>query len=192
MWPLIDPSDSRVLYSALVGLVAVMRLIELGISRRHVARLEARGAVEAGAGHYPWMVAVHTAFLIACPLEVWLLGRPLIPQLAWTMLGLMVFAAGLRYWVIATLGDRWTTRVLVMPDTAPIASGPFRWLHHPNYLAVAVEFVALPMVHTAWLSAVVFSAANAGVLYRRITIENDALRAGAEAGEPSGLAPERP
>jgi methyltransferase len=186
MWSHLDPSDSRLLYTALVGLVALMRLVELAVSRRNATRLESRGGVEVGARHYPWMVVVHTAFLFASPLEVWLLQRPWMPAVGIPMLVLLAAAAVLRWWVIATLGDRWTTRVIHVPDEPLVASGPYRWLRHPNYLAVAVEFVALPLVHTAWLSAIIFSAANAAVLIRRIRVEDDALRSDdARDGRPS-------
>ena len=172
--------DSRVLYTALVALVAVMRLVELTISRRNIVRLKARGAIEVGRSLYPWMVTVHTAFLVACVAEVWLFERPFFPQLAVFALGSMVAAAALRIWVMATLGERWSTRVFVLPERAPVTAGPFRRLRHPNYLAVVVEFVALPMVHTAWLTALVFSLANSVVLHRRIRTEEDAL---AETGD---------
>jgi methyltransferase len=179
--------DSRVLYIGLVALVAVLRLVELAISRRHIAKLRARGAVEVGAEHYPWMVAVHTAFLVACPLEVWFLSRPVIPLVALGSLVLLLLAAALRYWVIATLGDRWSTRVVVVPGEPPVTTGPFRWIRHPNYLAVVVEFAALPMVHTAWSSALLFSVANALVLRRRIQVEERALA----TTHPTALAVER-
>ena len=170
-----DGADSRVLYTGLVAVVAGMRLVELVISRRHIAQLKARGAVEVGFSHYPWMVAVHASFLVACVLEVWLLDRPWVPPLAVAMLGLLAAAAALRYWVIATLGERWSTRLVLVPNEQPIATGPFRWLRHPNYLAVVIEFLALPMVHTAWLTAIVFSVANALVLRVRVAVEEAAL-----------------
>ncbi len=170
-----DWGDSRLLYTGLVTLVGGMRMLELAVARRHVARLEARGAVEIGRSLYPWMVAVHAGFLAACVAEVWLLDRPLLPALAEVCLGLLVAAVALRWWVIRTLGERWTTRVLVLPDAGPIVSGPFRYLRHPNYLAVVVEFAALPLVHTAWLTALIFSLADAAVLRRRIRLEEDAL-----------------
>jgi methyltransferase len=170
-----DGIDSRVMYTALVGVVACMRLVELAISRRHIARLKARGAIEAGFSHYPWMVAVHASFLAACVVEVWLLNRPWVPPLGFAMLALLVGAAALRSWVIATLGDRWSTRVVFVPGEPPVLTGPFRWLRHPNYLAVVVEFLALPMVHTAWLTAAVFSIADGLVLRARIAVEEAAL-----------------
>jgi methyltransferase len=170
-----NPLDSRILFTALVATVALMRIVELGLSRRNIARLIERGAVEAGQSLYPWMVAVHTVFLAACVVEVWLLDRPLIPGLAAAMLGLLVVAAALRWWVISTLGERWSTRVVFFPGAPPVTGGPFRWLRHPNYLAVMLEFAALPMVHTAWLTAILFSIANGVVLGFRVRTEEAAL-----------------
>jgi methyltransferase len=176
----VDFSDSRILYTALVAAVALMRLAELALSRRNIARLIGRGAVEVGHSLYPWMVAVHTGFLGSCVAEVWLLNRSLIPQLAAAMLGLLMVAAGIRWWVISTLGDRWSTRVVFVPGDPAVAAGPFRWLRHPNYLAVIVEFLALPLVHTAWLTAAFFSVANGAVLTLRVRTEEAALAEGSD------------
>ncbi len=162
-------------YAALVGLVAAARVAELVVSARHARRSRARGGVEEGASHYPIMVATHAGFLAACPLEVWLLKRPFIPALGMPMLALLAGAVALRYWSIATLGDRWCTRVIVVPGDQLVSAGPYRWLRHPNYTAVVVEFVALPLAHTAWMTAVGFSVLNAFVLRRRIATENRAL-----------------
>jgi methyltransferase len=167
--------DSRVAYTMLIALVALLRLIELRISRRNVAALKARGAVEVGAGHYPWMVAVHASFLVGCPLEVWLLDRPWIAGLGLPMLVLFAAGMGLRYWAIRTLGVRWCTRVIVVPGEPLVTTGPFRLLRHPNYLGVVLELVALPLVHTAWLTAVLASVANGLVLRRRVVAEAAAL-----------------
>ncbi len=167
--------DSRWLYLGLVVLVAVERLAELRIARRNATRLRARGGFEAGCDHYPRMVALHTTLLAAAPLEVLALDRPLVPALAVAALALVGATMALRYWVIATLGDRWTTRIFVVPGEALVHRGPYRWLRHPNYLAVVVEVVALPLVHSAWLTAAVFSAANALVLRTRIRVEEGVL-----------------
>lgn len=167
--------DSRILYIGLVGLAAIERLLELRIAGRNRRRLLARGAVEAGAGHYPWMVLLHTLWLVACPLEVWLGGRPFLPALAAVAFALFLGSMALRYWVIATLAGRWTTRVLVLPGAPPIASGPYRFTRHPNYLAVIVEIASLPLVHTAWVTALVFSLADALLLRVRIRTEERAL-----------------
>jgi methyltransferase len=167
--------DTRILYTLLVAAVALGRLIELRIAERHRRSLLERGGAEAGAGHYPWMVALHTAFLFSCPLEVWLLDRPFLPVLAAAMLILLVLAVALRWWVIATLGERWTTRILILPGASPITGGPYRFLRHPNYLVVVAEIAALPLVHTAWITALAFTVLNAWLLSVRIRAEERAL-----------------
>jgi methyltransferase len=171
---------SAALYLALVIAVAVERVIELRLARRNAARMLARGGLEVGHGHYPWMVALHTLFLLACPLEVFLLSRPFLPALGGPMLALVVMAMVLRYWAVSSLGDRWTTRVVVVPDEPVVRRGPYRWLRHPNYLAVITEIVALPLVHTAWLTALVVSALNAWLLAVRIRAEERALASRAD------------
>lgn len=175
---MLDPGVpfTRLLYTGLVVLVALQRLGELAVSRRNEARLRSRGAVEAGAGHYPVMVALHTGFLAACAAEVWLLDRPFVPALAAAALAVLLAASALRVWTLATLGGRWTTRVLVLPEEDPVTGGPYRHLRHPNYLAVALEVAALPLVHAAWLTALVFSAAGALLLRVRIRAEERAWR----------------
>jgi methyltransferase len=166
-------------YTLLVALVAVERCLELVISRRNARRLLDRGGVRVHSGAYPWMVALHTGFLLACPLEVWLLERPLVPALAVAMMLLLASALALRYWVMLTLGDRWNTRIIWLPGAPRAVSGPYRWVKHPNYVAVVAELVALPLIHGAWLTALFFSLGNAAVLRVRIRAENDALcRAG--------------
>ncbi|MFF4902680.1 isoprenylcysteine carboxyl methyltransferase family protein [Streptomyces sp. NPDC001068] len=166
-------------YGLLVAAVAAERVVELVVARRNERWSAARGAVVAGQGHYPAMVALHSALLIACPAEVWLAGRPFVPVLAWPMLAALAAAQALRWWCIATLGPRWNTRVIVVPGLPLVTSGPYRWrwLRHPNYVAVVVEGVALPLVHTAWLTAAVFTALNAALLTVRIRCEDRALAA---------------
>lgn len=172
--------DSRWLYTALVLAVVAERLVELVLTRRNAARLRARGGVEAGGDHYPWMVALHTALLIAAPAEVWLRDRPLVPILAAGSLLALGATMALRYWAISTLGDRWTTKIYVVPGEPPVLGGPYRFLRHPNYLAVIVEVAALPLVHTAWWTALAGSLGNALVLRRRIRAEEAALAAAAD------------
>jgi len=167
--------DTRVLYTFLVALVAAGRVAELRIASRNRRDLLARGGVEVAPGHYRWMVLQHAAFLVCCPLEVWGLGRPFLPALGIPMLLLVVLATGLRYWVITTLGGRWTTRIVVLPGSSPVTGGPYKFLRHPNYLAVIMEILALPLVHTAWITAIVFSALNALILRVRIRAEEEAL-----------------
>lgn len=168
-------TSTPALFVLLMVLVAIERLVELMITRRNAARIFARGGVELGRGHYPWMVLLHTTFLIAAPVEVLLLDRPFLPWLGVPMLILVVAAMALRYWAIVSLDGRWSTRVLMVPGETALRRGPYRWVRHPNYVAVVVELVALPLVHTAWLTALIFSAANAWLLRTRIRVEEAAL-----------------
>ncbi len=167
--------DTRVAYTVLVAMVAILRLAELRISARNVAALKARGAVEVGAGHYPWVVMVHASWLTSCVLEVWLLDRPWIAGLGLSMLVLFAVGMALRYWAIRTLGARWSTRVVFIPGEPLVETGPYRLLRHPNYLGIVLEFIALPLAHSAWITAVVLSAANWLVLRRRVAVETAAL-----------------
>jgi methyltransferase len=169
-------STTQKLYLLLIAAVALERLVELLITRRNLAWARRRGAREHGRDHYPWMVAVHASFLVACPAEVVALDRPFLPWLGVPMLALLAGAMTLRYWAIATLGRRWTTKILVVPGLPVITGGPYRWLRHPNYLAVAIEVAALPLVHTAWITALVWSVADGLVLRARIRSEEAALR----------------
>ncbi|HVS02157.1 MAG TPA: isoprenylcysteine carboxylmethyltransferase family protein [Thermoanaerobaculia bacterium] len=183
---------SEALFLILIAAVGCERLAELAVSRRHERRLRARGAVEVGAGHYPWMVALHTALLLAAPAEVLAWDRPFLPRLGWPMLALVAATMALRWWVVATLGDRWTTRVLVTPGALPlVAAGPYRLLRHPNYLAVVLELAALPLVHTAWVTALVASLANAAVLAVRVRVEERALGLRPPRAGPPAARPER-
>ena len=163
------------MYYLLILAVGVERLIELVVSKRHARWALARGGVEHGRGHYPFMVAVHIGLLLGCIFEVWAAQPPFIALLGWTMLGLVVASQALRWWCVATLGSRWNTLVIVVPGLPLVDKGPYRWLKHPNYVAVVVEGIALPLVHSAWITALVFTAVNAVVLSVRISVENRAL-----------------
>ncbi len=166
-----------VAYLGLLAAVVVLRLLELRISGRNVRRLLVAGGVESGAGHYPVMVMVHTLLLVSCAVEVVALDRPFVPLLGGLMIALLACTIALRYWVIRTLGPQWTTRVITVQGAPRITTGPFRRLRHPNYLAVALEVVALPLIHTAWLTAILFGLANLMVLRVRIRVEDAALEA---------------
>jgi len=175
---------SLVAFTVLVGLVGLERLAELVVSKRNAAWALARGGVEHGQGHYPVMVVLHTGFLVAMLVEAWVVQPDVPAALAWSMLALVVAAQALRWWCIATLGRRWNTRVIVVPGLPLVSSGPYRWFSHPNYVAVVVEGVALPMVHAAWVTALVFTVANAFLLRVRLRVENTAL-ALAPSGRPA-------
>jgi methyltransferase len=164
-------------YAVLLAAVACERVCELVVSRRHARAMFARGAIERGAGHFPPMVALHVALLLGCALEPTLLDRPFLPWLGYPMLALVIAAQAVRWWAIASLGTRWNTRVIVLPGAPRIVKGPYRFLSHPNYVAVVVEGIALPLVHTAWLTALGFTILNAFVLAVRIETEDAALDA---------------
>ncbi|TDK93664.1 isoprenylcysteine carboxyl methyltransferase family protein [Mycolicibacterium mucogenicum] len=162
-------------YLTLIAAVAVERLVELVVSKRNLAWSLARGGTEYGFGHYPFMVVLHIGLLVACVLEPLLLDRPFIPALGWPMLAAVLAAQALRWWCIGTLGPQWNTRVIVIPGASRVVAGPYRWLPHPNYVAVVIEGFALPLVHTAWLTAAVFTVLNALLLRTRLRVENAAL-----------------
>jgi methyltransferase len=175
---------SQALFTALVLAVGLERLAELVVSRRNAAWSAARGGVESGQGHFPAMVVLHTALLVGALVEVWVADRPFLPGVGWPALVLALASQGLRWWCITTLGPRWNTRVIVVPGLPLVTSGPYRWLSHPNYVAVVVEGIALPLVHTAWVTAAVFTLLNAVLLTVRLRVENRALSTAAGA-DPS-------
>jgi methyltransferase len=162
-------------YLLLIVAVGLERLAELVVSQRNLAWSRARGGVECGAGHYPAMVVLHTGLLAGCLLEAWLGHRPFLPALGWPMFAVVLLAQGLRWWCIRTLGPQWNTRVVVVPGAGRVARGPYRLLPHPNYIAVVAEGIALPLVHTGWLTALAFTLLNAWLLGIRIRVENRAL-----------------
>lgn len=167
---------SGVLFTVLVATVGVERVAELLVSRRNAAWSIRQGGVETGRGHYVVMVLLHTGLLVGALVEVWSRRPEFLPALGWTALVLVLASQGLRWWCIATLGRQWNTRVIVVPGLPLVRRGPYRWLSHPNYVAVVVEGAALPLVHSAWVTAVVFTVANAAVLTVRIRTEEAALR----------------
>ncbi|WP_069816529.1 isoprenylcysteine carboxyl methyltransferase family protein [Streptomyces sp. TP-A0874] len=177
-------------YTTLVLSVAAERIAELAVSRRNARRALARGGVEAGRGHYPVMVALHSALLAGCLGEAWLAGRPFVPLLGWPMFAAVCAAQALRWWCITSLGRCWNTRVLVVPGLPLVSRSPYRFLDHPNYLAVAVEGAALPLVYGAWWTAAGFTAANGLLMVVRIRCEDRALSsAGRATVRPAGAAP---
>ena len=162
-------------YVLLIAAVAGERVAELVVSKRNLAWSRTRGGIEFGAAHYPAMVTLHTGLLVGCLAEVFWLHRPFLPGLGWPMLAIVIGAQALRWWCITTLGQQWNTRVVVIPGAPRISGGPYRLLSHPNYVAVIAEGIALPLVHTAWITALVFTVLNGALLATRITTENTAL-----------------
>jgi len=164
-------------YLALLALVGAERVAELLLSRRNARIALARGGRESGAAHFRWMAAVHALFLPCCAAEVVLLERPFPGALGYVFAGGALGAQALRWWAICSLGWRWNVRVIVVPGEPPVRRGPYRFLRHPNYLAVALEMACVPLAHCAWLCAALFSCANVLLLRVRIRVEEQALGA---------------
>jgi|HubBroStandDraft_5_1064220.scaffolds.fasta_scaffold15305_2 methyltransferase len=154
----------------IVGLVVLQRLAELVYAERNTAALKARGAVEIGRAHYPLIVLLHAAWLVAV---VAMLPKDL--HINWILVGVFVVLQGLRVWVLATLGPYWTTRIITLKDAPLVRKGPYRFVRHPNYLVVSAEILVLPLAFAEWWVAGVFTVLNAGVLAWRIHQENGAL-----------------
>jgi methyltransferase len=154
---------------AVLAAVTLQRLAELYYSRRNEAWLRAEGAIEHAPGHYPAIVLLHAAWLIG----LWILAVGTPPHLGW--LGVFVILQGLRLWVLATLGRRWTTRILVLPGRPLVMAGPYRILPHPNYAVVVAEIFVLPMVFGLMFYGLMFSLFNAVILWVRIRAESAAL-----------------
>jgi methyltransferase len=162
-------------YVAFLALLYAERGFELLVSRRNARLALAAGGVETGRGHYRVMVAVHTLFPFACAAEVVALRRPFPGALGFAALGAALATQALRWWAAATLGPRWNTRIIVVAGERPVMDGPYRYLRHPNYLAVMLEAVSVPLIHGAWLCAIVFVVANLALLSVRIPAEERAM-----------------
>ena len=164
------PQESRMTPAALLlALVTLERLAELWLARRNTRALVSKGAVEVASGHYPLIVMLHAAWLAG----LWLLGRQQSVVAGWLVIFLLLQV--LRVWVLTTLGSRWTTRIIVQPGLPLVATGPYRWLSHPNYVVVVGEIAVLPLCLGLPWYALAFSIANAAVLTIRIRAENAAL-----------------
>ncbi|TVS83183.1 isoprenylcysteine carboxyl methyltransferase family protein [Mycobacterium helveticum] len=162
-------------YYLLILAVAVERLVELAVARRNTRWSLAHGGREFGRDHYPVVVSMHALLLVSCVVEVWAVKPPFIAWLGWPMVAVVALSTAVRWRCVAVLGKRWNPRLIVIPDAPVVRDGPYRWVRHPNYAAVVAEVAALPLIHSAWLTAVVFSIANALVLTVRIRAENAAL-----------------
>ena len=162
-------------YILLLLLVGIGRLAELRISRRNQGRLEKQGVRKIPEPHFRWMVFLHGAVLVCAGGEVLFLHRPLIPALAIPMAALFVLANLLRWWVIGTLAGHWNVEVMESSRVGVVSSGPYRWVRHPNYVAVVMEIFSLPMIHTAWITAIAGTLADLEILRRRIKVEDGFL-----------------
>lgn len=166
---------TKIAFTSLVLAVAGQRLWEVRKSKRHERALKDRGAVEHAPEQMPVMKAVHGAWLASTLAEVWLADRPFRPGLAAGALAVFAGGQALRLAAMRGLGERWTVKIITLPDEPPVSGGVFRYVRHPNYLGVVLEIAALPLMHGAWATALAFSAANGALLYARIRAEEQAL-----------------
>ncbi len=162
-------------FTLLIVLVALERVAELVVSQRNLRWSAQRGGQEYGRGHYPVMVVLHVGLLVGALVEVHRADHSMSWALAAPMLVLVLAAQGLRWWCITSLGPRWNTRVVIVPGLPRVTRGPYRWMTHPNYVAVAIEGLALPLVGSAWFTAVAFTTLNAPLMAVRIRTEDAAL-----------------
>jgi len=169
---------TTIFFLVLVAAVGGCRLVELRLSRRHQRALAAGGAAPLPEPVFPAMVALHTGILAAAVIETLLLARPFVTGLAIPAVALVVLANALRFWVIATLGVQWNVRVVAStPALGVVTRGPYRFVRHPNYVAVFVELAALPLVHGAYLTAIGGALLHAAILRRRVGLEESVLMA---------------
>jgi methyltransferase len=183
---------SVIAYLALLLLVALLRIVELRISRRHQREMVDRGAAKVNDPRFRWMVLLHTGVLVGAAVEVVFLHRPFIPILAAVCFVIFLAANAVRWWVIRTLGEHWNVQIMNSTGLGVVTTGPFRYVRHPNYAAVFVEMLVLPLIHTAWITALAGSLAHLVVLSQRLSTEervlfSDAQYRAAMAGKPRFL-----
>lgn len=172
-------STSVLLFGLLILATGGERIYELVVSKRNARRAFAAGGIEYGRGHLPAMILLHTGMLVGAITEVIILDRPFLGAVGWIFLFAALACQAARYWVIWALGEQWNTRVIVVPGAKRVTRGPYsiKWLRHPNYWIVAIEGIVLPLVHSAWITALVFTLLNAILLLGfRIPTEARALR----------------
>lgn len=162
-------------YAALAAAVGVDRLIAVGTSRRNQRRLDSSGAKKIHDPSFTGLALLHVAYLVAAPLEVSWFARPFLPWLGVPALAALIAATVLRFWAVRTLADHWNLSVVASQGLGPVTTGPYRWIRHPNYVAIIVEVAALPLVHTAWLTALVATLLQIPLLVRRIAVEERVL-----------------
>ena len=183
---------SVIAYLGLLVLVALLRFVELQISRRHQREMVAHGAAKVNDPRFRWMVLLHTGVLVGAAAEVIFLHRPFIPLLAAVCFAIFLAANVVRWWVIRTLGEHWNVQVMNSTGMGVITTGPFHYVRHPNYAAVFVEMLVLPLIHTAWITAIAGSLAHIVVLSQRLSTEERVLFSDAQyratmAGKPRFL-----
>lgn len=182
-------NQSVLAYLLLLLFVAAVRLAELQISARNQRRMAEKGVAKVGEPVFRWMVVLHIAVLISAALEVIFLHRPLIRPLAIASLAVLAFSILLRWWVIRTLASHWNVQVMASTSMGVVTSGPYRWVRHPNYLAVFLELLAIPLIYTAWITAIWGTLAHIAILRSRIHVEEEVLMASPQYRAAMGSKP---
>ncbi|WP_432364074.1 isoprenylcysteine carboxyl methyltransferase family protein [Sporosarcina sp. UB5] len=163
------------MFGIVLTIIILQRIVELIIAKRNEKWMKSEGAFEAGASHYPYMVAMHVCFFIALITEVLFFNRQL--SAVWTIwLAIFLAAQIMRIWCLTSLGKYWNTKIIVLPNAKVVRKGPYKWLRHPNYMIVATELLVLPLLFNAFITAVVFSLLNVWMMSVRIPAEEEALR----------------
>lgn len=163
------------LFYIIIGFVIIQRLVELRIAKRNEKWIREKGAYEAGASHYPFMLALHIGFFLSLVLEVTVIDQPVSP-LWMPLLFLFFMTQAARVWCLFSLGRFWNTKILILPGAQVVKKGPYNFIKHPNYLIVTIEILLLPLIFQAYFTAVVFTILNAAMLSVRIPVEEKALR----------------
>jgi methyltransferase len=164
-------------FESLLAFVGITRLAELAISRRHQRGLVRRQVAQRWEPHYRWMVALHVVVIAGAAGEVAMLHRPFVPVVAVCAALLFLFGTALRWWAIRSLGEHWNVQVMDSAQLGVVVAGPFRWIRHPNYVGVFLELAALPMIHGAYIAALVAVVGNIWVLRQRLRVEEPMLAA---------------
>ena len=166
---------TQLLFSALIALLIIQRLFELRLSKKNEKKIREKGGKEFDAGHYPWMVFLHSSWFVCMLVEVWLLPTPFVWWVCIVSLVFSFLGQFFRYLAIRTLGWRWSTRIMIVPNTPLVTTGIYQYIRHPNYLGVILEIAFVPLIHGAWRTALLFSFANGILLWIRIKAEEKAL-----------------
>lgn len=167
---------TQIIYTIAIALTALERLFEVRLSNKNAAWSFAQGGIEIGKEHFPFMVVLHTGFLIGCVVEAWLIPREVSFLWMGVFFALTIGCQIFRWWCIHTLKEQWNTRVILVPGFKRVTTGPYQYFSHPNYLIVAVEGFVLPLFHKAYYSALLFTLLNAGLMWIRIRMEEKALQ----------------
>ena len=168
--------SSQLIYTIVIALTSIERLFEMRLSKKNAAWSFEQGGIEIGKEHFPFMVVLHTGFLIGCVAEAWLFPREISSLWLGSFLLLTIGCQLFRWWCINTLKQQWNTRVILVPGFKRVTAGPYKYFSHPNYLIVAVEGLVLPLFHKAYYTAILFTLLNAALMWVRIRTEEKALQ----------------